>query len=111
MYKSSEPITSLHSVPREVCFRSPSEICPKFLKFLNFVWNLGIIFIEILLIFDNYHVLECFWEKNFEILGKFFVCKQTSDEYTLAMCFWTEWSDVIGSELLYIPHSLTVALR
>ena len=21
------------------------------------------------------------------------------------MCFWTEWSDVIGSELLYIPHS------
>ena len=22
------------------------------------------------------------------------------------MCFWTEWSDVIGSELLYIPHSL-----
>ena len=60
MYKRSEPIRLQHSVQTEYCFRSPSEMCPKFPKFLKFVRSSGIIYLEILLIFDNYHVLECF---------------------------------------------------
>ena len=36
---------------------------------------------EILLIFDNLSYFGVFLKKkNFEILGNFFVCKQTSDE-------------------------------
>ena len=56
------------------CF---SEVHPKFIcSFQNF----RIIIIEILIFFENYDVLECFWKKiNSEILGKFFACKQTSD--------------------------------
>ena len=81
MYKRSEPIRLQHSVRTEYCFQSQSEMCPKFPKFpkfLKFVQSLGIIYLEILLNFDNYHVLE--WKKNFEILGNFLVCKQTLDE-------------------------------
>ena len=53
MYKGLEPIRLQHSVWTEYCFRSPSEICPKFPKFPNFVGSSSIVFIEILLIFDN----------------------------------------------------------
>ena len=82
MYKGSEPIRLEH-VLRMV--RSRSEICPKFPKFPKFpnlVRSSSIVFIEILLIFDNLSYFGVFLKKkkNLEILGKFFVCKQTSDE-------------------------------
>ena len=79
MYKNSEPIRSQHCGRREMFFRSPSEVYLKFPKFFRSFRNFGTIIIEILIFFDNYNVLECFWKKNFEILGIFFVCKQTSD--------------------------------
>ena len=70
MYKGSEPIRFEH-VLRMV--RSQSEICPKFPKFPNLVRSLSIVFIEILLIFDNLSYFGVFLEKkNLEILGKFF---------------------------------------
>ena len=72
MYKGSEPIRLEHVL---WMVRSRSEISE--VSELS-VQSLGIVFIEILLIFDNYHILECFWGK--QILGNVFVCKQTSDE-------------------------------
>ena len=78
MYKGSEPIRLEHVL---WMVRSRSEICPKFPKFPNLVRSSSIVFIEILLIFDNLSYFGVFLEKkNLEILGKFFVCKQTSDE-------------------------------
>ena len=64
MYKGSEPITLQHSVRTEYCFRSPSEICPKFPKFPNFVRSSSIVFIEILLIFDNLSYFGVFFKKK-----------------------------------------------
>ena len=81
MYKGSEPIRLQHVL---WIVRSRSEICPKFPKFPKFpnlVRSSSIVFIEILLIFDNLSYFGVFLEKkNLEILGTFFVCKQTSDE-------------------------------
>ena len=81
MYKGSEPIRLEHVL---WMVRSRSEICPKFPKFPKFpnlVRSSSIVFIEILLIFDNLSYFGVFLKKkNFEILGNFFVCKQTSDE-------------------------------
>ena len=78
MYKGSEPIRLEHVL---WMVRSRSEICPKFPKFLNLVRSSSIVFIEILLIFDNLSYFGVFLEKkNLEILEKFFVCKQTWDE-------------------------------
>ena len=81
MYKGLEPIRLEHLL---WMVRSLSEICPKcpkFPKFPNFVRSSGIVFIEILPIFDNYHILECFWKKKtLKFWEKFFVCKQTLDE-------------------------------
>ena len=78
MYKGSEPIRLQHVL---WMVRSRSEICPKFPKFPNLVRSSSIVFIEILLIFDNLSYFGVFLEKkNLEILGTFFVCKQTSDE-------------------------------
>ena len=81
MYKGSEPIRLEHVL---WVVRSRSEICPKFPKFPKFpnlVQSLSIVFIEILLIFDNLSYFGVFLKKkNLEILVKFFVCKQTLDE-------------------------------
>ena len=50
-------------------------------KFPNLVRSSSIVFIEILLIFDNLSYFGVFLKKKtLEILGKFFVFKQTSDE-------------------------------
>ena len=72
MYKDLEPMRFEHCGQRHVFFRSASKVYLKFPKFSNYYHrNIDI--------FDNYDVLECFWKKKFEILGKIFVCKQTLD--------------------------------
>ena len=64
MYKGSEPIRLQHVL---WMVRSRSKICPKFLKFPNFpnlVQSSSIVFIEILLIFDNLSYFGVFLEKK-----------------------------------------------
>ena len=61
MYKGSEPIRLQHVL---WMVRSRSEICPKFPKFPNLVRSSSIVFIEILLIFDNLSYFGVFLEKK-----------------------------------------------
>ena len=64
MYKGSEPIRLEHVL---WMVRSRSEICPKFPKFPKFpnlVRSSSIVFIEILLIFDNLSYFGVFLKKK-----------------------------------------------
>ena len=65
--------------------------------------NFRTIIIEILIFFDSYDVLECFRKKNVKFWEYIlFVNKLWMHKHTFSL---NEYSHLIGSESLYIPHS------
>ena len=92
MYKSSEPITSLHSVQKHMANIYSSEVCK--VIFFKTLQNMMII--------KNY---QYFYKNNSQISDKVWKLR-TNFGWTSETTFLrTEWSDVIGSELLYIPST------